>query len=151
MDLFHLLSGTTARLLSITAYWHLLNVQVAASGTKGPGLGTNGSALFSYLSVCLPAFLCNLSFQPSACMPARPSIYLPVDLQSFCWTLAPFFQFPNLYTSVGLLGRMISRSQGLYLYTGQHKHRAKAHTNIHASRFSDDSPFILRYINIIVN
>jgi hypothetical protein len=39
-----------------------------------------------------------------------------------------------IYTqSVGLLGRVIGQSQGLYLNTGHHKHRINAHTpNIHA-------------------
>jgi hypothetical protein len=46
----------------------------------------------------------------------------------------PLLQFRDLLTqTVGLLGRVISPSQGLYLYTGQHKHRLNAHTNIHAS------------------
>jgi hypothetical protein len=35
-----------------------------------------------------------------------------------------------IYTqSVGLLGRVIGPSQGLYLNTGQHKHRIDAHTH----------------------
>jgi hypothetical protein len=46
------------------------------------------------------------------------------------------FFFLWIYTqTVGLLGRVIGRSQDLYLNTGQHKHRinARAHTpNIHA-------------------
>jgi hypothetical protein len=45
----------------------------------------------------------------------------------------PFLQFRNLFTqSVGLLGRVISPSQGPYLHTGQHKHRINAHTDIPA-------------------
>jgi hypothetical protein len=39
-----------------------------------------------------------------------------------------FFFFTQ---TVGLLGWVISPSQGLYLYTGQHKHGRNAHTNIH--------------------
>jgi hypothetical protein len=47
---------------------------------------------------------------------------------------SPFFSFIICFTqTVGLLGRVISPSQGLYLHTGQHKHRINAHTNIHAS------------------
>jgi hypothetical protein len=43
-------------------------------------------------------------------------------LQPFCWALASFFLSSLSYTlSVGLLGRAISVSQGVYLYTGQHK------------------------------
>jgi hypothetical protein len=36
-------------------------------------------------------------------------------------------QFLNIRVSVGLLRRGISLSQGLYLHTGQHKHRINAH------------------------
>jgi hypothetical protein len=44
-----------------------------------------------------------------------------------------FFSFVIFFMrSVGPLGRGISPSQGRYLHTGQHKHRTKAHTNIHA-------------------
>jgi hypothetical protein len=44
------------------------------------------------------------------------------------------FIFLWIYTqSVGLLGRVIGPSQGLYLNTGQHKHRINAHTtSIHS-------------------
>jgi hypothetical protein len=48
------------------------------------------------------------------------------------WSLA-FLSFLIYSQSVGLLGREISSLQGLYLNTGQHKHRIDAHTpNIHA-------------------
>jgi hypothetical protein len=44
-----------------------------------------------------------------------------------------FFSFVMFFTqSVGLLGRVISPSQGRYLHTGQHKHRIHVHTDIHA-------------------
>jgi hypothetical protein len=44
------------------------------------------------------------------------------------------FIFVLIYTqSVGLLGRVIEPSQGLYLNTGQHKHRINAHTHTHTS------------------
>jgi hypothetical protein len=40
----------------------------------------------------------------------------------------PLFQFLDpIHQSVGLIGRGISLSQGLYLHTGQYKHRIKAH------------------------
>jgi hypothetical protein len=43
-----------------------------------------------------------------------------------------FFSFVIFFTqTVGLLGRVVSPSQGRYLYTGQHKHRINAETNIH--------------------
>jgi hypothetical protein len=48
----------------------------------------------------------------------------------------PLILFRNHFLkTVGLLGRVISPSQGLYLNTGQHRHRIKAYThtpNIHA-------------------
>jgi hypothetical protein len=46
----------------------------------------------------------------------------------------PLIQFRNHFftQTVGLLGRLISPSQGRYLYTGQHKHRTDAYTDIHA-------------------
>jgi hypothetical protein len=52
------------------------------------------------------------------CIPRVPNSY--VSRLSFClW----------IYTrSVGLLEREIGPSQGLYLNTGQHKHRINAHT-----------------------
>jgi hypothetical protein len=41
----------------------------------------------------------------------------------------PSFQFRNHFSqTVGLLGCLISPSQGRYLNTGQHKHRIKAYT-----------------------
>jgi hypothetical protein len=58
-------------------------------------------------------------------------------IQSFIhqWRYSPllgpglFFSFVIFFTqTVGLLGRVISPSQGRYLYTGQHRHRIDAHT-----------------------
>jgi hypothetical protein len=55
-----------------------------------------------------------------------------MPLQSF-WGLGRFFSFLIYTQSVGLLGRGMSPSQGLYLHTEQHKHRISAHnTNNHA-------------------
>jgi hypothetical protein len=46
--------------------------------------------------------------------------------------LGRVFSFLIYTQSVGLLGRGISPSQGLYLHTEQHKHRIIAHnTDIH--------------------
>jgi hypothetical protein len=53
------------------------------------------------------------------------------------------FIFLRIYTqSVGLLGRVIGPSQGLYLNTVQHKHRinARARTHDHGVRASEHSP-----------
>jgi hypothetical protein len=55
-----------------------------------------------------------------------------VALQPFVgsWLL---LQFHNFFTqTVGLLGWVISPSQGHYLHTGEHKHRINAYTDIHA-------------------
>jgi hypothetical protein len=42
----------------------------------------------------------------------------------------PLIQFRNHFSqTVGLLGRVISPSQGRYLNTGQHKHRINAYTH----------------------
>jgi hypothetical protein len=44
-----------------------------------------------------------------------------------------FFSFAIIFTqTVGLLGRVISPSQGRYLNTGQHKHRINAYIDMHA-------------------
>jgi hypothetical protein len=44
------------------------------------------------------------------------------------WALDPHFLFHDLFTDGRLLGRVISSSQGLYLNTGQHKHRINTYT-----------------------
>jgi hypothetical protein len=50
-----------------------------------------------------------------------------------CWAFTAFSASWSYTQSVGLLGRGISPSQGLYLYTEQHKHRINSHnTDIHA-------------------
>jgi hypothetical protein len=62
----------------------------------------------------------------------KSSISSSVALEPF---LGPglFFSYVNFFTHmVGLLGRVISPSQGRYLHTGQHKHRINGHTDIHA-------------------
>jgi hypothetical protein len=42
----------------------------------------------------------------------------------------PLIQFRNHFSqAVGLLGRVISSSQGRYLNSGQHKHRTNAYTH----------------------
>jgi hypothetical protein len=47
----------------------------------------------------------------------------------------PLLQFRNNFLqTVGLLGRVISPSQGRYLYTGQYKHRINTYTDIHTLR-----------------
>jgi hypothetical protein len=58
----------------------------------------------------------------------------PKDLSIYLSLYGPllgpglFFSFVICFTeSVGLLGRVISPSQGRYLHTGQHKHRTNGH------------------------
>jgi hypothetical protein len=55
------------------------------------------------------------------------------DSTALCWALVAFSVSGSYTQSVGLLGRGISPSQGLYLHIEQRKHRKSAHnTNIHA-------------------
>jgi hypothetical protein len=65
-----------------------------------------------------------------------------------------FFSFLIFFIhTAGLLGRVISPSQGRYLHTGQHKHRINAHRHTHASsgirthdprvRASEDSSYLI--------
>jgi hypothetical protein len=62
----------------------------------------------------------------------RDSTYLPTYLPTYLWLYSPllnlgrFFSFLIFHT-LGLLGRRINPSQGLYLHTEQHKHRINAH------------------------
>jgi hypothetical protein len=67
-------------------------------------------------------------------------IVLMHPVQSFIhqWLYSPLLG-PGLFCfvlfstqTVGLLGRVISPSQGRYVHTGQHKHRINAHADIHA-------------------
>jgi hypothetical protein len=55
---------------------------------------------------------------------ARP--HLSMALQPFVG-LSPLFSFLIYTQSAGLLGRRISQSKNLYLYTEQHRHRISAH------------------------
>jgi hypothetical protein len=63
----------------------------------------------------------------------RIYIYIYIYIYSH-WLYSPLgpwpliFQFHDHLQTVGLLGRVISSSQGLYLNTGQHKHNKHTHT-----------------------
>jgi hypothetical protein len=61
---------------------------------------------------------------------ARQFFSMALPAHSGPW---PLIQSRNHFSqTTGLLGRVISPSQGRYLNTGQHKHRINAHTpNIH--------------------
>jgi hypothetical protein len=54
------------------------------------------------------------------------------DSTTLRWALSAFSVSWCFRQFVGLLGRGISPSQGLYLHTDQHKHTINAHTHIHA-------------------
>jgi hypothetical protein len=63
---------------------------------------------------------------------ARDIQFIHLWLYSLLLDLGLFFSFLIFFTqSVGLLGGLISPSQGRYLHTGQHKHRINE--DIHAS------------------
>jgi hypothetical protein len=53
-----------------------------------------------------------------------------------------FFSFMIILQMVGLLGRVISSSQGLYLNTGQHKHRINTYTHQTSMPFVGFEPTI---------
>jgi hypothetical protein len=74
----------------------------------------------------------------------RPASYHLCPLQPFFgpW---PLFQFLNLFTqSVGLLGWVISPSQGRYVHTGQHKHRINIQTSMAQMWFEPTIPVFER-------
>jgi hypothetical protein len=50
-------------------------------------------------------------------------------LYSPCWALAYSSGSWSFLQTIGLLGRVISSSKGLYLNTGQHKHRINIYTH----------------------
>jgi hypothetical protein len=58
-------------------------------------------------------------------------VHLPhfaLSLQSLWALVSIFFSLMIILQTVGLLGRVISSSQGRYLNTGQHKHRINTYT-----------------------
>jgi hypothetical protein len=78
------------------------------------------------------------------------SIHLFIHSFIYQWFYSPlldlglFFSFVIFFTQmVGLLGRVISPSQGRYLHTGQHKHKENSHTDTHAlSGFRTHDPIV---------
>jgi hypothetical protein len=56
------------------------------------------------------------------------------------WALASAFSFMIVLQTVGLFGRVISSSQGLYLNTGQHKHRINTYTHQTFMPCGDSNP-----------
>jgi hypothetical protein len=71
-----------------------------------------------------------------SCPTYRQSIHSFIHQWLYSPLLGPglYLIFVIFFTqTVGLLGRVLSPSQGRYLHTGQLKHRVKAHTDIHAS------------------
>jgi hypothetical protein len=99
---------------------------------------------------------------------ARSTLYY---FQSLSLSLGRFFSFLALYTVGRALGRGISPSEGLYLYTEQYKHRINAHngdshalseirTRDHSVRASEHSSYLrprghcdrrLHYMLLIIN
>jgi hypothetical protein len=84
------------------------------------------------------------------------NLYFSLNIHSYlngctalCWALTAFSISYSYTQSIGLLGRGISPSQGLY--TGQHKHRINAHrypclgwdSNPQSQRSSERREFIL--------
>jgi hypothetical protein len=57
-------------------------------------------------------------------------LYFYYGFTALSWALAVFFSFLIYTQSVGLLGRGISRSQGLYLHTEQHKQNKRTQTSM---------------------
>jgi hypothetical protein len=55
-------------------------------------------------------------------------VFLSLALQTPLDPSPSLFRFMIILQTVGLLGRVISSSQGLYLNTGQHKHRINTYT-----------------------
>jgi hypothetical protein len=73
--------------------------------------------------------ICSLLYNYSM----HKGIFFPMALTALTgpWPLLQFRK--KFFTQTArLLGRVISPSQGRYLYTGQHKHRINAYTDIHA-------------------
>jgi hypothetical protein len=97
---------------------------------------------FIYLQKCVSRFLRSPRDWPShnktilqcKVSPVRYFFSMAPPANSGPW---PLIQFRNHFSqTVGILGRVISQSQGLYLNTEQHKHGMNAYThtpNIHVS------------------
>jgi hypothetical protein len=67
-------------------------------------------------------------------------IYIYYGSTALCWALTAFSVSWSYTQSVGLLGRGISPSQGLYLDTEQHNHRINAHKYRHPCLEWDSNP-----------
>jgi hypothetical protein len=85
-----------------------------------------------------------------ASIPNSTASHYKLFFSSSCshfWSTGLISQFLDHSQTVGLLGRVISSSQGLYLNTGQHKHRINAQTDIHAlSGIRTHDPSSCQYI-----
>jgi hypothetical protein len=73
------------------------------------------------------------------CEPAKNVSTSTITMLLLLWLYSPLLGFCHFFSaswsytkSVGVLARGMNPSQGLYLHTGQHKHRINAHnTDIH--------------------
>jgi hypothetical protein len=81
--------------------------------------------------LCLEAVSSNRNLRTRHAIVTRDSLNMDLS-NSFCWLYSPWG--PGLFSvsiysqSVGLLGQVISWSQGLYLDTGQNKHNITTYT-----------------------
>jgi hypothetical protein len=57
-------------------------------------------------------------------------LLFPLGILLPLWSIGLISQFLDHSQTVGLLRRLISSSQGLYLNTGRHKHRINAYTHL---------------------
>jgi hypothetical protein len=86
---------------------------------------------------CRDRVLWSSSDSPGTFMDSTTMCPRPLRSRYFCfhWLYTPLrpwpllFSFMTILQTVGLLGRVISLSQGLYLNTGQHKHRINTYTH----------------------
>jgi hypothetical protein len=95
---------------------------------------------FNITHASLPVGLFTLEFQTKimcafSSLPCVSHVRHILDFIFFHWLYSPrgpdiFFSFMIILQTVGLLGRVISSSQGLYLHTGQHKHRINTYTKL---------------------
>jgi hypothetical protein len=99
--------------------------------------------LNSKLHICKSTFYCLIRVCLRLCL-----LYYILSAFLFHWLYSPrgpwplLFNFMIILQTVGLLGRVISPSQGLYLKIGQHKHRINTYTHRTSMPFVGFEPTI---------
>jgi hypothetical protein len=69
------------------------------------------------------------------------TFFMSIPLIPYSYGVEVLFVIPWIYTqSVGLLGRVIGPSQGLYLYTEQHKQNKLTHTKHPCPKWASNPP-----------